>query len=207
MNKHNGLLIIGAGGHGRVVADIAKRTGCYQEIAFLDDAVLDGTFAYPYFGKTDAAFKYVDRYDMVVAIGNGAVRKRIMDALESQGAYFATVISPDAVIAEDVVIGGGTVIGPSVVINTGTVIGKGVILNTASSVDHDCVIGDFCHVAVGARVCGTVAVGEHTWIGAGATVINNITVCPECLIGAGAVVVKNISSSGTYLGVPAKANG
>ena len=80
----------------------------------------------------------------------------------------------------------------------------GCIINTASSVDHDCVLSDFVHVAVGAHLCGTVTIGNATWIGAGATVSNNVNICGECTIGAGAVVVKDIIEPGTYIGVPAK---
>lgn len=204
MNKYKDLIIIGAGGHGRVVADIAARVGNYQSIAFLDDKELPQTFPYPYLGKCDTAEKYLDAYDIAVAIGNGEVRQRIMVSLAEHGAHFATIIAPDAVIAADVRIGAGTIILPGTVINTGTVIGKGAIINTASSVDHDCSIGDFCHVAVGAHICGTVHVGHRTWVGAGATVINNITICSDCMIGAGAVVVNDIETSGLYVGVPAK---
>ena len=86
----------------------------------------------------------------------------------------------------------------------GAKIGQGCIINTASSVDHDCVLGDFVHVAVGAHLCGTVTIGNATWIGAGATVSNNVNICGECTIGAGAVVVKDITEPGTYIGVPAR---
>ena len=90
------------------------------------------------------------------------------------------------------------------VINPGTRLGKGCIINTCSSVDHDCVVSDYAHIAVGAHLCGTVAIGEGTWIGAGATVVNNVSICSDCMIGAGTVVIKNIEISGTYIGVPAK---
>lgn len=203
MNKKS-LLIIGAGGHGRVVADIATRTGTYEKIAFLDDAVPAEGFPYAYLGKCETAGQYLNGYALVVAIGNCAVRKKLMQALAADGARFATVIAPDAVIAPDVTIGAGSVICPGVVANTGARIGQGVIVNTCASVDHDCVIENFCHVAVGARVCGTVQIGEGTWIGAGATVINNLSICPACMIGAGAVVVKDIQTAGTYVGVPAR---
>ena len=204
MNKHKDLIVIGAGGHGRVVADIAARTGDYQAIAFLDDIEPPQTFPYLYLGKCDTAEKYLDAYDIVVAIGNGEVRQKIMLSLAEHGAGFATIIAPDAIVAADVRIGVGSVVCPGAVVNTGTVIGQGVIINTASSVDHDCKIDDFCHVAVGARICGTVSVGERSWIGAGATVINNVTVCSGCMIGAGAVVVNDIETDGTYFGVPAR---
>lgn len=90
------------------------------------------------------------------------------------------------------------------VINPGSRVGKGVIVNTCSSVDHDCKIGDFVHVAVGAHLAGSVEVGEASWIGAGAIVNNNLCICGSCVIGAGAVVVKDIKEAGTYVGVPAR---
>ena len=83
-------------------------------------------------------------------------------------------------------------------------IGEGCIINTACSIDHDCKLGNFVHVAVGAHLAGSVTVGERTWVGAGATISNNISICGECMIGAGAVVVKDIAENGTYVGVPAK---
>lgn len=88
--------------------------------------------------------------------------------------------------------------------NPGAGIGTGCIVNTSSSVDHDCVIGNYVHVAVGAHLSGTVNVGEGTWIGTGSTISNNVNICGGCMIGAGAVVIKNIDVPGTYIGVPAK---
>ena len=198
------LLIIGAGGHGRVVADIAGRTGHYGSVAFLDDMPPKEGFAWPYMGKTDRAEHLLDQYELFVAIGSGAVRRQLMERLCARGAKFAVLAAPEAVISSDVKLGEGTVVMPGAVINTGAAIGRGVIVNTASSVDHDCRVEDFCHVAVGAHLCGTVCVGPQTWIGAGATVINNIIICGGCVIGAGAVVVKDITQAGTYLGVPAR---
>lgn len=91
-----------------------------------------------------------------------------------------------------------------VVINLGVKIGKGVIINTSSSVDHDCIVGDWSHIPVGTHVCGTVDIGKGCWIGARVTVSNNIKICDEVILGAGAVVVKDIENSGTYVGAPAK---
>ena len=82
-------------------------------------------------------------------------------------------------------------------------LGKGCIVNTCVAVDHDCVVADYVHVAVGSHLCGTVSVGAHTWIGAGAVVSNNVSVCADCMIGAGAVVIKDVVEAGTYVGVPA----
>lgn len=198
------LLIIGAGGHGRVVADVAGRTGNYRSIAFLDDAPACEGLPYPCLGGCGDAERFLNDHDVCVAIGNGAVRKRIMEKLEEKGAGFATVIAPEAVIGSNVRIGQGSVIMPGVIVNTGTSIGRGVILNTACSVDHDCVVGDYCHVAVGAHLCGTVQVEPLSWIGAGAVVINNVRICAECTLGAGAVVVKDILEPCTVVGCPAR---
>lgn len=195
------LLIIGAGGHGRVAADVAEAMGKYSEIAFVDDGVVEKMPRFPLLGGSAVAEEKKDEYEVFVAIGNSRVRQQIMEKLDAE---FATLIHPSAIIGSNVTIGAGTIIMPGAIINTETTIGKGVILNTASSVDHECEIGDYCHIAVGAHLCGAVHVGEHTWIGAGATVIQCVNVCEKCMIGAGAVVVENIMESGTYVGVPAK---
>lgn len=194
------LVIIGASGHGKVVADIARRNG-YKEIVFLDDDDnIHECGGYPVIGKSFEAGT-IDA-DVIIGIGNAGVRKQMQESITDE--KLVTLIHPDAVIAEDVVMGAGTVVMAGAVINPGTHIGKGCIINTCSSVDHDCTVGDFVHVAVGSHLCGTVNVGDGTWIGAGATVSNNVFICPDCMIGAGAVVIKEIKESGTYVGVPAK---
>ena len=193
------LAIIGASGHGKVVADIARKNG-YKEIVFLDDdESIHECGGYPAIGKSSEAG--IDA-DIIVGIGNAGIRKRIQESVPEE--KLVTLIHPDAVIAEDVAIGAGTVVMAGAVINSGARIGKGCIINTCSSVDHDCKVGDYVHISVGSHLCGTVSVGSGTWIGAGATVSNNISICPDCMIGAGAVIVKNIDSAGTYMGVPAR---
>ena len=191
----NRLIIIGASGHGKVAADIAGLNG-YTDIVFLDDNEnVKSCGGYKVIGNS----KTVTDGDVFIAIGNAEARKRL-----SEGRNVVTLIHPHAVIARDAVIGEGSVVMAGAVINPGARIGRGCIINTCSSVDHDCDIGDYCHVAVGAHLCGTVKTGESTWIGAGATVSNNINICGNCTIGAGCVVVKDIEEPGTYVGVPAK---
>lgn len=195
------LVIIGASGHGKVVADIAKKNG-YEEIVFLDDnESLTECGGYAVVGKSS---RFVDYdCDVFVAIGNPKVRERIQTQVDLAGRRIPVLIHPNASIAENVSIGRGTVVAAGAVINPGAVIGKGCIVNTCSSVDHDCKIADFIHVSVGAHIAGTVIIGVRTWIGAGATVSNNIRICGDCMIGAGAVVIRDILESGTYVGVPA----
>ena len=196
-------ILIGASGHGKVIADIAKKNG-YLEIAFLDDnETITQCAQYPILGKTDSAEKYTD-CDFVVSIGNAEIRQKLQERLEKERLSIITLIHPTATIADDVEIGRGTVIMAGAVVNSGAKIGSGCIINTSSSVDHDCTIDDFAHISVGAHVAGTVRIGKRTWVGAGATVINNLTIVDDCMIGAGAVVVKNIDRKGIYKGVPAR---
>ncbi len=196
------LVIIGASGHGKVVADIARLNG-YDHIVFLDD-----NKDTKYCGKYDVigTSELIDglNCDFFVAIGNSRAREKVFNRLVQSGKTITTLIHPAAVIGEDVSIGDGTVVMAGAVVNPNTTIGNACIINTCSSVDHDNVLGDFVHVSVGAHLAGTVKIGKHAWVGAGATVSNNITITEECMIGAGAVVVKDIKDSGTYIGVPAK---
>lgn len=194
------LAIIGASGHGKVVADIAKRSG-YDEIVFFDDNKnIAECGGYSVVGRsTDVANMDVD---VIVAIGNAEIRERIQESVGK--GRLATLIHPDAVVADGVVIGAGTVVMAGAVINPGVKIGRGCIVNTSSSIDHDCIVGDYVHVSVGAHIAGTCEIGEKVWIGAGATVSNNVNICCGCMIGAGAVVINDIEIASTYIGVPAR---
>lgn len=199
------LVIIGASGQGKVVADIALKLQKYEKIVFLDDnKETKDCMGIPVVGSSKDVEKYINQADVFVAIGNCKVREKITKELLSFGASIATLIHPMAVIANNVSIGDGTVVMAGAVINSDSKIGRGCIINTCASIDHDCNIADYVHVSVGAHICGTVMVDENTWIGAGAIIKNNISICGECMIGAGAVVVKDIEEAGTYVGMPAK---
>lgn len=196
------LIIVGASGHGKVVADIAAFCG-WPEIVFLDDdETIEDCSGYPIVGTT----KDIDNQEgcFVVAIGNVKTRQLIQQRIEESGKQVATLVHPNAVIGSNVTIDAGTVVMAGAVINPDTSIGKGCIVNTCSSVDHDCVVGDYVHVSVGSHLAGTVHVGDRTWIGIGVVVSNNLEICSDCMIGAGAVVVNNIEEAGTYVGVPAR---
>lgn len=194
------LTIIGASGHGRVVADVARLNG-YDEIEFLDDDVSRISCGkWPVSGAVNKAAKVEN--DLFVAIGSADVRERIMEHFKEK--HFPVLIHPAATVAEDVEIGWGSVVMAGAVINSAAKIGKGCIINTLSSVDHDCVIGNYTHISVGAHLGGTVVVGNKTWISIGANVINNVSICDDCTIGAGAAVIRNIGKPGTYVGIPAR---
>ena len=198
------LIIIGAGGHGRVIADIAQKLGVYETISFLDDSDTKESMGLPIVGKTSDITKYIEVADVFVAIGNNTVRGEFVESLLAMGANIPTLIHPSAVIGACVEIGVGTAIMAGAVVNPCSKLGKGVIVNTCSSVDHDCIIDDYCHIAVGAHVAGKVNLGEKVWIGAGVTIKNNVSICSDCIVGAGAVVIKDIIEVGIYIGIPAK---
>ena len=199
----NNLVIIGASGHGKVIADIAEKNG-YINIVFLDDnRNVASCGNYRVVGQCKDASCYKDS-DFIVAIGNAEIRRRIQSELIAGGLRVVTLVHPAATVAISAKIGVGSVVMAGAVVNPYAEIGQGCIINTCASVDHDCKIGNYVHISVGSHVAGTVKIGDNTWVGVGASIINNITVCSECMIGAGAVVVKDIMESGTYVGVPAK---
>ena len=198
------LLIIGAGGHGAVVANVADEMDVFTEIAFLDDGEILQCLRFPVIGKTQDISQYVHEYEFFVAIGNGVTRKKVMENIQALGGKIATLVHPKAVIAKGVTLGEGTVVMAGTVIEPRAQVGKGCIVNTSSSLNHDVVLGDFVHVAVGAHLAGTVKVGDICWIGIGAVIKNNVNVCSQAFIGAGCVVIKDINEVGTYVGVPAR---
>lgn len=198
---NNRLIIIGAGGHGKVVADCAVKCG-YTDIYFVDDRMNGECLGFPIVGVT-ADLETLDdgRTDFVIAIGSNHARKTIAEKFDLN---WATLVHPAAQIAIGTLLGEGTVILASAVVNACAVVGKHCIVNTAAVVEHDNVVGDYAHISPRAALGGTVRIGEQTHIGIGAAVRNNIEICDNCVVGAGAVVVKNIDCSGTYMGVPAK---
>ena len=199
------LLIIGASGHGKVVADIAIKMKRWSYTAFLDDdETLKTSLGLKVIGKSRDAFNYIDDADIFVAIGNNTTRQMFLSKLQEVGASIPVLIHNHAIIGEQVEIGEGTVIMAGVVINCCTKIGKGCIINTGAIMDHDNTIDDYVHISPGATLAGAVNIGRGSWIGIGSVVSNNIKIAGGCKTGAGAVVIRDITEAGTYVGVPAK---
>lgn len=197
----NRLIIIGAGGHGKVIADIAEQIG-YTDIRFIDDHVTGTVIGFPVAGNSDCINRLNDgKTDFVIGIGDNATRKRIAERLDVN---WATLIHPAAQVAGHVTIGAGTVVMANAAVNVCATIGNHCIINTGAVVEHDNVLGDYVHISPGAALGGTVRIGTKTHVGIGAAVKNNIDVCGGCIVGAGAVVVKNITETGAYIGVPAR---
>jgi sugar O-acyltransferase (sialic acid O-acetyltransferase NeuD family) len=188
------VVILGAGGHAHVVADIIRAEG-NSVVAFLDDDSSQEDCA----GPISDYSKYNDCW-FVISIVNADVREK----LSQLNLKWHTAIHPSSVISPSVVIKEGTVVMPKVVINARTKIGKHCIINTGAIVEHDNTIGNFSHISVRANLGGTTTIGKKVWIGIGSTIKNNINICDGTIVGAGAVVVKDIYERGTYVGVPAK---
>ncbi len=199
------LIIIGAGGHGKVLADIAASMNQWKQIAFLDDhSYASSCLGFPILGTSERIAEFTDQADFILGIGNNARRKDMQEQLARSGCSIATMTHPAATIGREVMLGEGTVVMAGAVINCSTRIGRGCIINTSSSIDHDNDIGDYVHISPGAHLAGSVTVGELSWIGIGASVINNISITSDSIVGAGAVVVQNVTEQGTYVGVPAR---
>lgn len=206
MNKN--VIIIGAGGHGKVITDIIEKSRD-KVLGFLDDNVPINTTIIKeknikVLGKVDDTEKFVNEnpnVEFIIGIGNNEIRKKIS---ENKKLKYYTAIHPSSQVALDVEIGQGTVIMANACINTSAKIGEHCIINTGAIIEHDNIIENYVHISPNATLCGTVKVGELTHIGAGATIKNNTNICSNCIIGCGAVVVKDINEEGTYVGVPTK---
>lgn len=199
------LAILGAGGHGRVVADCAERLG-WSEIAFFDDNPdaekpapweLAGTGA-------DLLASVTDFEAFIVGIGINRIRLERQQALLAAGGRVATLIHPAATVSRHAVIGAGSVVFAGAVVNVGAVVGQACILNTGCGIDHDDHLADGVHVSPGAHLGGGVSVGEASWIGLGASVREGISIGRDVRIGAGAVVVRHVADGLTVVGNPAR---
>ena len=196
------IIIIGAGGHAKVLADIAIKTG-FNLIGFLDDNTEIKTLMnYPVLGPVSDCNKYAETTVFAIGIGNGEIREKIFNTYPSLN--YVTLIHPSAQIGTYVTIAEGTVVMAGTVISPAVKIGKFCIVNSCAVVEHDSVLGDFTHAAPRSTVCGTVKVGKNVWLGAGCTVNNNVSICDNTYIGSGTVVIRDITEAGLYVGVPAR---
>jgi UDP-N-acetylbacillosamine N-acetyltransferase len=198
------LLIWGAGGHGKVVADIARACG-HGDICFLDDRAIAGgqVCGIQVFRPADLGGRFTG-LSFLIAIGDNEVRARWFSLAKKWGWTPATLIHQSAVVSPSATVGFGTVVMPRVVVNASAVVGNNCILNTSSVVEHDCLIGDHVHISPSATLAGTVRVGSYTHIGMNACILPGMEVGTHAVIGAGAVVTKRVSDKTTVIGVPAR---
>ena len=201
-------VVIGHGGHSKVIKDLIELQEGHQIIAYLDDKyeLLD-TLLDLYIGPIHSISLILNQYPdvkVVIAIGDNVTRKAIAEKLELSDEQYCPLVSQSAIISPSVHIGAGTVIMPGVIINADAKIGKHVIVNTGAVVDHDCDVGDYSHVSPRGCLTGGVTLQEGVLIGAGATVIPGRKIGKWSKIGAGATVVKDIPNYSMARGVPAR---
>ncbi|QQK59354.1 acetyltransferase [Shewanella sp. LC6] len=198
--------ILGASGHGKVIAEMAELNG-YPDIHFYDDRwpELKQVEHWPVLGNSNALINHVANYsNVVVAIGHNATRLEKYHQLFVQGAHCLPLIHPSAIISRYAHLECGTVVMAGAVINPFSCIGKACIINTAATVDHDCVIADGVHISPGAHLAGGVSVGEASWLGIGVNIKQLINIGSNAVVGAGATVINNVLDNQTVAGVPAK---
>jgi len=201
------LVVYGAGGHGRVVADAAEAAG-FDVLGFLDDSCSVGSpvLAWQVLGGADWLNKPPPRYwpSVLVALGIGAnhVREELAERFPDR---VSAVVHPSAVLSRHATIAPGAVVLANATVNAGARIGRGAIINTGAIIEHDNVIGPFAHVASGVALGGDVHVGAEALIGTGASVRRGCTIGDRSIVGAGAAVVTDVPPDTTVVGVPARA--
>lgn len=205
------LIIIGAGGHGKVIADTVLQENIYEDIAFLDDNFNEvnqnNILMWKIIGKTkDFKEKFIlDRFKSAfVAIGNAEIRLNLINLLKKEGYHIPIIKHPSSYVSKFSKVGEGTVFLANSTLQANSTIGKGCILNTCSNVDHDSKISEGVHICPGASIAGNVSIGKNSWIGIGSSIKENIKIGSEVLVGAGAVVTKDLPNCVKAKGVPAR---
>ena len=206
----SGLLIVGAGGHGRVVADAAEESGKWSRVAFVDDRypAIQESGEWPVLGPIANCRCWIGEYpDAVVAIGDNRLRLSQLRRLSQVGYRLPSVVHPTAYAGRRVELGAGSVLMAQAVVNAGARVGDACIVNTAAVIEHDCELADGVHVSPGAALAGGVRVGECSWIGIGASVIQEVRIGADAIVAAGAAVVRDVADGRTAVGIPARLRG
>lgn len=204
------ILLLGAGGHGRVILDILFHTGRHSVVGFLDNNAdihgrrIDGI---PVLGSIEDLAPLAAQHDVagvIIAIGDNGVRRGLARQVDALGLDLINAIHPSATIARNATIGRNVVIAAGAIVCAHCQVGDSVILNTGCIVDYQTMIGEGSHICPGVRIAGRVKVEPGTFVGIGATVIPKVTLGCESIIGAGSVVIEDVPALATVVGVPAR---
>lgn len=173
------LLILGAGGHGKAVAEAALLSGSWQQILFVDDRwpALQESFGLPVISDVAGLARCVEKAQgAIAAVGNNTVREQWCKAIEQAGIELVSVVHPRAYVSSSVVLGAGTAVMALAVIGVDAQVGRAAIINANATLDHDAVLGDFAHLGVGVQIAGGVRVGARAWLQAGCSAGYNVVV-------------------------------
>lgn len=202
------VVVLGAGGHGAVVAECAREMGGFDVVGFLDDnADLHGSkvLGLPVLGPINALCSLPAGVEgILLAVGRNQDRLSLLQAARDRSIDRPVLIHPRAWVSPSAQIASGTFVAAGAMIGTRAVVGGACIINTGASVDHDCVIGDGVHIAPGARCAGTVTVGATSLIGMGCSIIEGIHIATGSMIAAGSVVIRDTTTGQRLAGVPAR---
>jgi len=203
------VIVVGAGGHARVVIDVLRASGYEVTGCLSSDGSASGALDVPVLGRDTELEERIQRgeTDVFIAVGDNAARIRLARHVLDAGGRLATAVSPRAEVSPSARLGPGTLLMPGAVVNAGTVLGLAVIVNTNASIDHDCTVGDGVHVAPGVAVAGGVTIGSEALVGIGASIAPGVTIGAGCVVGAGSAVVGDVPDGVTVAGVPARALG
>ncbi len=193
--RQYGTFIYGSGGHGKVIKDFFKPS---EMVVFADDASEKKVACSP--------DQIPDGSRVVIAIGDNVMLQTVSERLRNnrKNLIFPIVQHPSAILSENARIGAGNVFCARAVVIAGTIIGRLCIVNTGATIDHDCFLGDFVHIAPGVNLCGSVSIGDRTLVGVGASVRPGITIGSDTIIGAGSVVVSDIPAGVMACGNPCR---
>lgn len=199
------LIIIGAGGHGKVVAEAAEKSGQWQQIMFVDRLYPSITTcgSWPVVSSEISTLSHLET-NFFVAIGDNHTRAKVFLQTRGLGYKPATIIHPHAQLSDYADVEAGAVVLAGCVVNAGAKLCRGSIINTGATVDHDCSVGEFVHLSPGVNLAGQVIVGDHTWLGTGVSTKQCINIGSDIVVGVGAAIVSDLITPGTYIGAPAK---
>ena len=198
------LIIIGAGGHGKMCASVALKLNQWRQIFFLDDFKDSKALGLEVIKPITLETHIDSGTDFFVGIGDNEIRKRYIEQLIAMDASVVTLVDPSAVVSKHSKIDEGVIVMPGAIINAGTRIEKASIINTGTIIDHNGHIGSFSHLAPRVSIAGNVSIGAHCMVGIGSTIINNIQITDHTVIGAQSLILKNIDTPGTYFGSSAQ---